>query len=194
MIQTRGCPGGVRHVFHRNDGFTLVEIMIGTALSVMILAGALGAFLFVGRTEARIQNYNEMETTARNALETFADDARPASAITWNRRDSITLSVNSLPVTYAYDSTNHTFSRQDGAGIRTLVRGIKDGSFVIQGYTVAGTAITALSTEADLAAAGDSTKQLDVSFALLRANRAAATATDTVLSARIILRNKVAAQ
>lgn len=194
MITVCPCAPGSHRLRRQKNGFTLVEIMMGTALSVFILAGALAAFLFMGRTEVNIQNYNDMEAEARHALDVFAEDARPASAVTWNNRNSITLTVNSAPVTYTYDDVSHTFLRRDGVGAQTLVRGIKDGSFAIRGYTVAGTAITAFLSEEDLIAASRSTKQLDISFDLLRSHRPTVTATDAGLSARFILRNKVAAQ
>ena len=43
--------------------------MIGAALSSFILAGVLSTFLFLGRSGANIQNYNDMESQARSALE-----------------------------------------------------------------------------------------------------------------------------
>jgi type II secretory pathway pseudopilin PulG len=174
----------------RARGFTLVEIMIGVGLSAFILAGVLTTFLFLGRSGANVQNYNDMETQARRCLEVFAVDARQASAITWNSATSVTLVVNSTPITYAYTgSTPRTFTRQDVSGTHTLLTGIVIFSF--KAYTITGTEITDFSTAAALATAGNSTKQLQLSLATSRSNSTVVEATNTVLSARFILRNKI---
>jgi prepilin-type N-terminal cleavage/methylation domain-containing protein len=177
-------------------GFTLVELMIGAALSSFILAGVLSTFLFLGRSGANVQNYNDMEAQARRCLEMFAEDVRQASAITWTSSTSITLTVNSASITYAYvlDPTNTTlvmrkrFSRTDAAGTRVLLTGITTFSF--KAYTITGTEITDFSSAGALSTAGNSTKQLQLSLATARSSQTVVDATNTVLSARFILRNK----
>jgi prepilin-type N-terminal cleavage/methylation domain-containing protein len=172
-------------------GFTLVEVMIGAALSAFILAAVLSSFLFLGRSGANVRNYNDMEAQARKALELFAEDVRQASAITWNSTTSITLVVNSATILYAYDSGAAAFVRRDAAGSRTLLTGITPGSFSFKGYTITGSEITAMSTPSDLVVAGNATKQLQISLAASRTSTTVVAATNTVLSARFILRNKV---
>lgn len=179
----------------RSRGFTLVEVMIGATLSSFILAGIMSSFLFIGRSGANVQNYNDMESQSRKALEVFAEDVRQASAITWNGTfsgsTSITLVVNSLPVIYGYSASTRVFVRRDSTSTKVLVTGIIPGTFSFKGYTITGAEITALSTAAELAAAGNSTKQLQISLAASRTNTTVVAATNTVLSARFILRNKV---
>ncbi|MBL9214655.1 MAG: prepilin-type N-terminal cleavage/methylation domain-containing protein [Opitutaceae bacterium] len=175
----------------RRRGFTLVEVMIGAALSSFILAGVLSSFLFLGRSGANVQNYNDMESQARKALEIFAEDVRQASSITWNSSTSITLTVNAASVLYAYDGTARTFVRRDAASTRVLISGVTPGSFSFKGYTITGTEIAALSSAAELAYASNSTKQLQISLAASRTNTTVVAATNTVLSARFILRNKI---
>src|SRR3954470_17436238 len=92
----------------RTAGFTLVEIMIGSTISVFILAGVMAAFLMLGRSGYNAASYSMMESEARRALEMFSEEARMASNITWNGSDSVTLRVvtssGTQLVTYAYDS------------------------------------------------------------------------------------------
>src|SRR5688572_9109286 len=66
----------------RLSAFTLAEVMIGVSVSAFIMAGVMSTFLFLGRSGANIQNYNDMEAQARQALEVFAQDTRQASSIT----------------------------------------------------------------------------------------------------------------
>ena len=99
----------------RRQGFTLVEVLMGSALSVFILAGILSTFLFLGRSGVNVQNYNDMEAQARKALEYFAEDTRQASAIAWTSTTSLTLTINAVPIVYSYDTTAKSFSRRESA-------------------------------------------------------------------------------
>ena len=171
-------------------GFTLVEIMVGSTLASFILAGILSTFLFLGRSGANVQNYSDMEAEARKALEVFAEDVRQASAISWTSNVAITLTVNSASVAYYYDSATRSFYRRDATSTRTMVSGISAGSFTFKAFNVAGTEM-ALATAANLATASVSTKQLQISLESTRTSRTVVAATNTVLSARFILRNKI---
>ncbi|WP_414663210.1 PilW family protein [Horticoccus sp. 23ND18S-11] len=171
-------------------GFSLVEIMIGATLSALILAGTMSTFLFLGRSGANIQNYSDMESQARKALEIFAEDARQASAITWTSDTQITLTVNSANVVYTYSNANRTFSRVDATSNRVLISGITSGTFLFRGYNLSGVLLP-VTTAAELAAAGTNTKQLQISLQASRTNQTVVAATNTVLSARFILRNKI---
>lgn len=172
-------------------GFTLVELMISAALSSFILAGVLSTFLFLGRSGVNVQNYSDMEGQARKALEMFAEDTRQASAITWNSNTSVTLVVNAVNIQYTYDSTAQTFSRSVGGGTATtIITGITSGTFSFRAFNVAGSELP-LATAANLTAAGSSTKQLQISLQCQRSNVTVVAVTNTVLSARFILRNKI---
>lgn len=171
-------------------GFTLTEIMVGATLAGFILAAVLSTFLFLGRSGANIRNYSDMESQSRKGLEIFAEDVRQASAIVWVSTSQISLTVNSAAVVYVYDTTARTFSRVDGGSNRVLISGITAGTFTFRAYNVVGTPLP-LSTAAELAAASSSTKQLQISLEASRTNQTVVAATNTVLSARFILRNKI---
>lgn len=170
----------------RIRGFTLVELMIGAALSTFILAGVLSTFLFLGRSGASVQGYNDMEARSRGCMELFAEDVRQATDIAWNSSTSVTLTVNGAAVTY--DCTGASFARTDAAGRRVLFTGIT--AFAFKAYNITGTEITDFSTAAALTTAGTATKQLQISLTAKRSNTTAVDATNAVLSARFILRNK----
>jgi Tfp pilus assembly protein PilW len=189
MITTILSPIPSRRVKRRLAGFTLVEIMISASLAAFIMAGMLSTFLFLGRSGANIQNYTDMESQARSALERFAEDVRQASAITWTSNVQISLTVNSATIVYLYSSGTGLFSRVDASSNRTLLSGITPNSFSFQAYSVTGTELP-LSSAANLTAAGANTKQLQISLKTSRKNQTVAAATNTVLSARFILRNK----
>lgn len=169
----------------RQRGFTLVEVLIGASLSTVILAGVLMTFLFLGRSGANLQNYSDMEAEARRGLELFAQDVRQASAITWNSEVSVTLTVNAAAITYAYDSAQRVFFRN---GFR-LINGVTPGTFSLTGYNLNGIALNTTNAAQRLVA-NTATKQLQLSLQATRTSTTVVDATNTVLSARFILRNK----
>ncbi|MDI1320454.1 MAG: prepilin-type N-terminal cleavage/methylation domain-containing protein [bacterium] len=180
-------------------GFTLVEMMIGAALSSFILAGVLSTFLFLGRSGANMQNYSDMESQSRKALEIFAEDVRQANAIAWNSAVSVTLTVNTAAVVYEYvNAAAATSTRPEGfyrtiaGNDRRLISGITPGSCSYKAYSVADSVNPLpLVTAANLTAASSTTKQLQLSLECTRTNVTVVAATNSVLSARFILRNKI---
>lgn len=198
-------------------GFTLVEVMIGAALGAFLLTAVLSTFLFLGRSGANLQNYSDMESQARKALELFAEDTRQASAITWISGNQIRLTV---------DGQYHTYTYADGAsantGTLTRVITVVSTSAVVsrmtlltgiihpvartsdadtactpffRGYNLNGVEFKAIQyaspSASDLTAASSGTKQLQISMEASRTSQTVASATNTVLSARFILRNKL---
>jgi prepilin-type N-terminal cleavage/methylation domain-containing protein len=168
-------------------GFTLVEILISSSLASFILTGVMTCFLFLGRSGANIQNYSDMEGQARRGLEQFAQDVRQASSITWNSNQSVTLVVDATNVTWTHSSG--ALTRQAGtATARTMLTGIT--AFTYKAYNITGTEITDLTSATALTTAGQATKQLQISLEAARRSNTVARATNLVLSARYILRNK----
>jgi prepilin-type N-terminal cleavage/methylation domain-containing protein len=163
-------------------GFTLVEVLIASGLAAFILTAVLTTFLFLGRSGVNVQNYNDMEAQSRRSLEQFAQDVRQASSITWTSSTDVTLVVDSANVRWSFASA--TFSRTAGGSTRAMITGITTFSF--KAYSITGVEISL----SDLAAAGRQTKQLQISLEAARTNRTVARATNLVLSARYILRNK----
>jgi len=181
---------------NRRGGFTLVELMIGASLGAFILAAVLSTFLFMGRSGANVQNYNDMESQARSALEIFAQDTRQASGIVWTDANTVVLTVGTDLVTYAYSSTSKNFRRTVVDTVpnpdvttsnRVLITGIT--SFSFSAYNITGANVP-ISTATERTAANGTTKQLQISLEAARNTQTVVAATNTVLSARFVLRNK----
>lgn len=155
----------------------------------MVMAGVMTAFLFVGRTSVSLRNYADLETQARNAMETFAQDVRMSSGVVWNSAESLTLTIQqgnvSTTATYTYDATARTFSRTIGTTTDILITSIR--SFAFNAYSIDTTAI---SLAAPTAATNTATKQIQISLETERINRTLALHTNKVISARFVLRNK----
>jgi prepilin-type N-terminal cleavage/methylation domain-containing protein len=186
MITTTLSPARDRALRHRR-GFSLVEVMIAATLGSVILLAVLTTFLFLGRSAANLRNYTDMESQARKALELFAEDTRQARTVTWTSADSVTLNVNTVTITY--DFSSGSFRRQIASGTPlTLLSGITNFTFLA--YTITGNAITDFSTSTARTTANNTTKQIQISLSAARTSQTVATATNLVLSARYVLRNK----
>lgn len=167
-------------------GHTLVEVMVASALATILLAAIMTMFLFTGRSSVNVGNYSDMETEARVGLERFGRDARQANSLTWLNENSVRLTVNTEDITYAYDSGASTFNRTDAAGTKALITGIR--KFKLIGNMITGEAVDLASMGAKQASSA--TKQIQIYVEATRSNPTVTTASNTVLSARFILRNK----
>ncbi|NBR09092.1 MAG: hypothetical protein EBT98_05520 [Opitutaceae bacterium] len=173
-------------------GFTLVEVMIGASIGTMILAGVMSTFLMLGRSGANVANYSTMEAESRRALEEFSQDLRMASAVTWTSPQSITLTVpnNYTPtsglVTYSYDSGTKIFSRSPSdsnslAGTsRVLIRKVQDFAY------------TRFDRMNNPSSADLTTKRIQLSMTARANSTTVSGASNIILSASYILRNKYA--
>lgn len=199
-------------------GFTLAEVMIGTTLSSFLLVGVLSTVLLMGRSSANIVNYSDIEAKARKSLEQFSRETRIAYDVPSFSATSVTLSIpdtTSAPkgtgtgaysVTYSFDTVNKLLTRTgppidnptgtsatttlltgvqqiSGTPLLNYYRYVKPTSYPVgQGY------IDGFSN--NTATASREIKQIEVSFLLQKQNVTVAAATNKVLSARFILRNK----
>lgn len=174
------------------SGFTLVEVMVSAALGGILLIAVLTSFLFLGRSGANMQNYAEMESQARRAIERFGQEVRMAKDAKWISSNSLELTVvtssgDEKTYIYTYDPAKRTFDRQHGSVTTTLLSGISE--FVFTAYQINTTSLD-LNNPDTLADASAVTKQIQISLSTVRSNRTVADATNTVISARFILRNK----
>ncbi len=187
-------PGAPSFGGRPGKAFTLVEVLIAATLSTFVLAGVLSAFLFLARTSFRSSGYSEMEAEMRRGLDTFARDTRSATDVRWNSAQSITLTVNGRPVTYAYDSsaaspTYRGFYRLEGDASSSLARTVLvhgvTPDFAFQRYKLVQPGVT------DNAAGNDrETKLLSLTLRAARTSVATVGASNSAVSARYMLRNK----
>lgn len=186
----------------RRRAFTLVEVLIGSTLGVIVLAGVLSAFLFLGRAGVAVQNYSDMEAQAREAMETFALDVRMAYDVSWTvsggEATAVTITVEEngaeARYTYVYDSAAGTFTRQRSQPttgvVRVLISGIKRNASVdfFTAYKIDTQRIDFSTTTTT--AAANMTKQIQISLEAERLRTTLGATTNKVVSARFVLRNK----
>jgi prepilin-type N-terminal cleavage/methylation domain-containing protein len=174
----------------RRSGFTLVEILISSVLGSIVMAGVLSTFLFIGRSAVSVSNYGEMEAEARRGLEMFSQDVRMARDLTNFSATSVTLTVPTSTgvhfVIYSYNAGTKTFFRRAGATATAaaaatpvpIIRHVE--VFSLKRYNL----------QQQLASNNLETKQLQLELRAVRRDFTKAINTNTVLSARFIMRNK----
>ena len=168
--------------------------MIGAALSSVVLAGVLSAFLMLGRSGVNLAGYSVAESEMRRGLEEFSQDVRMASNLTWNSATSVTLTVpnnyaSSTPlpnlVTYAYDSATATFRRRPGDAASTV-----DPTIFIR--DVSSFSFTRYNRLDAVAASNAETKRIQITLNVRKTGRTLVAANTTLVSASYTLRNKPA--
>ena len=197
----------------KSAGFTLVEVMICATIGSFILAGILSVFVMLVRSSTGLYNYVGMESEARRGLERFSEDTRMASAINWTDSTRVTLTVPHAgdsyanTITYYWDTATfdrvepptHPFIRSEattnssgtstGTTTTTLVHDVS--SFQFDRWTAGG----ATGVQAN---SNTNTDQLQIHLTLRKQSSqfgqqtsGVVAATNLVVSARYILRNKL---
>jgi prepilin-type N-terminal cleavage/methylation domain-containing protein len=179
-------------------GFTLAELLIATGLSAIVLAAVLSTALMTTKSGYLLNGYLDMEAQARHALEQFGQDARMADSVEWGKDADGKRLVQLILIdraggrtTYIYDSDKQQLIR-DG---EVLISGIQTFNFTAYAYGIDPG--TGLPTFNDIVPAvtpvgqlQNETKMVQISLSAVRSRNTLADATNTVVSARFVLRNK----
>jgi prepilin-type N-terminal cleavage/methylation domain-containing protein len=179
-----------RHCRKRR-GFSLVEVLLAMSISSLALAAVLSTVTFIARSSVSTTDYAEMDREARTALEIFARDVRMASGAPDFVEDvSVNLVVlnssGTTSVNYTYVSGTATFYREYGeSGQQALIKNIEPGSFHLTRYSIADVDGVQQKAENPL-----ETKQIQLQLRSVRTGPAKAFASNNVVSARYVMRNK----
>jgi YD repeat-containing protein len=174
--------------------------MIAATLAAVVLVGVLATALTITRSGYLLVNYIDMERQARHALETFAVDARVTESVEWTRASETApltaiklIQPSGTQITYTYDQAKQTLVRSTpGATSMTLITGIQSFSFTAYKYKNAS-GPEPIATTTNLTQMANETKMVQLSLSALRTRSALADATNTVVSARFVLRNRIIA-
>jgi hypothetical protein len=105
----------------RTAGYTITELVVGTALSLIVLAAILAAYTFLGRNLTRMANLQQLEASSRRTMDAFAKDVNAASQINSCSAAQLVLQMppdmGSISVTYDYNSASGVLTRVESAGV-----------------------------------------------------------------------------
>lgn len=181
-------------------GFTLVEVMISSALAAVVMTAVLSTFVFMGRNLARLASHQALETESRKALHYLRRDFAAAQTVksgTTPGAANVTLVLPAGEVTYTYDSTTRNLRRQATFGASpdlTLLRNpsCECTSFAFRYFTTSDSAPTNQVTPS--LNVPYSIKQIQVGFTVESPSTwsAQSRARYDAASSRFLLRNRVA--
>lgn len=104
-------------------GFTLVEVMVATGISVIVVAVVLALSFFSGRSFVAMTNYTDLGLSSQLAMDKFSREVRQANSVTAWRSNSITfMDANGNSVTYFYDANTKALSRMSGGQTNTYLK------------------------------------------------------------------------
>jgi prepilin-type N-terminal cleavage/methylation domain-containing protein len=96
--------------------FTLVELLIGMALSSMLMLAVLSSYVFLGRALTRLALQQELERQSRGTIARLTADISMAQSVTSANDTTLALTLPAGTVTYTYNSTTKTLTRTASFG------------------------------------------------------------------------------
>ena len=172
----------------RRSGMTLVELMVALGAGALLLAAVATVWVFTSRSFVAIGNYVDMDNASRNTLDAMSQEIRGAQALVFYRTNQITLqnpTNSSIPYfSYIFDPSAATLVRSNNAGNKILLR---ECDYVI--FNVAQRNVTNNFQFYSTADQPTLTKLVDVSWKCSRKILGAKVNTESVQTAKIVLRN-----
>lgn len=170
----------------RRAAFTLIELMVATALS-LVVATAIGLLAFFSsRSFVAMTNYLEMAQFSRLALDKMSMEIRQAGRLTAYTTNSLTFQdVNGNPLRFAYDSGSRRLFRISGGVTNTYLTECDALRFWIYQHTVVSNTF-----ECYTSAFITNARVVRVNWKCSRPILGIKATTDSVLSATIALRNR----
>lgn len=181
-------------------GFTLVEVLISSALAAVLMAAVLSSFVFLGRSLTRLANRQTLEAKGRQALTYLRADFALAQAVksgTTPTSSSVTLTLPAGEITYTYDSTAQRLRRQANFGPNPDLSLLQNDTCVCTAFAFSYYTTTNGTPTSQVTAGVEvpySIKQIQVNFTLQTPGTAspATQSTYDVVSSRFLIRNKQA--
>jgi hypothetical protein len=170
----------------RRSGATLVELLFALGAGALLLAAVATVWVFTGRSFVAIGNYADMDNASRNTLDVMSRDIRGAQSLVLPySTNKITLrNPDGTLFSYAYNPTAATLVRSSGAGNTILLRQCEYVTFHVSQRNVSNN--FQFYTAADQPGL---TKLVDVSWKCSRKILGAKLNTESVQTAKIVLRN-----
>jgi len=169
----------------KTAAFTLVEVMVASALGVLALAVVGSISWFSGRSFVAIANYADLDQTSQFALDKMSKEIRQARQLTSFSPNSLTFSdIDNNALSFIYDPETRTLVRVSGGETNTLLRGCDFLQFSKYQHTAISNTFDAYEP-----AYVTNTKLVQVSWLCSRTILGAKVNTESVQSAKIALRN-----
>ncbi len=107
---------------NREDGFTIVEMLVSVSIGMLILGISLSMFYVQRKTFSLHEESLEMQQNSRAALDMMTRDVRMAGpnnaggGLTVSQSGTITFFINTDSITYKLDADDNEIERRENAG------------------------------------------------------------------------------
>jgi Tfp pilus assembly protein PilW len=166
------------------SGFTLVEMMVATGLGLLVLAVIALATVFSARSFLAMGNYEELDSASRNALDIMTREIRQTKGLTAYATNQLTFQdYDGAALTYSWNAGSGVVTRQKGTTTTVLLKGCDFLAF--------GKSQRNPSNGFNFYPAVDAktVKLIDVSWVCSRQIKQQKVNTESVQTAKIVIRN-----
>lgn len=169
----------------RRGAFTLLEVLIASALAVVV-GGAIAAFtLFSSRTFVYMADFTDMNQSSQFALDEMSRQIRQAKELTSYSSNSLTfLDATNGNLQFSYDPSARTLVQTSGGKDITLLTDCDSLQFAVYQHTMISNTFDCYSVSAT-----NNTRVIQVDWTCSRDVYGKKAATETVETAEIVMRN-----
>ena len=169
----------------RIAAFTIIELMVATALGSLVLAVMLFAVLFGARAFAAMDNYMDLDQKSEQTLDYFSRELRQADRLTAFSVNSISFVNNSgVTVQYSYDTNAQTLNRISGGVTNKYLSGCDSLTFSIYQRTPMSNTFEPFS-----ASSYTNAKLVQIDWHCARALEQVTANSESSQSAKVVIRN-----
>jgi len=164
---------------------TLMEILVASLIAALVFGVVLTLTIFATRSVLAMTNYTELDQASRNTLDVLTRDIRQATALNAFTANKIVLrNPDNTTCTYTYNQGTGTFVRSNNLGSQVLLESCDRLSFNISTRSPSpGFVFNSATNNIALA------KLIDVSWRCSRQIRAQKVNTESIQTAKIVMRN-----
>ncbi len=189
-MKTRFRPSPDCNVKRRRAGWSLIELMIAMVCGMIILGSLMVVCVFAARSYLAIANYRDLDDRSRNALDTMSYDIRTMDLVTNYASNTISLvALDGSSVTYNWDSNTTAFTRTYTPAGGTATTSILLTNCTTLFFHVYSQRPIGSFQFPDASTNVFQTKLIDVSWRCARAIFGAETNSESVQTAKIVIRN-----
>ncbi len=171
-------------------GWSLIELMIAMLCGMIILGSLMVVCVFAARSYLAIANYRDLDDRSRNALDTMSYDIRTMEVVTNFASNTITLvALDGSAVNYTWNSNTTAFTRTYTPAGGTATTSILLTNCTTLFFHVYSQRPTNSFQFPDTSSNPTQTKLIDVSWRCARAIFGVETNSESVQTAKIVIRN-----
>jgi len=175
-----------RPAIGRWRAFTLVEFLVVMAIGTIMMAAVASLTLYTARSFAMLANYVELDNQSRTALDTLTRDVRQVVFLDDFASNKLVLvDYDGQRLSYTYDVDKRTLTRSKANESKVLLTECDELVFNIwQRNTLSNSYDLVATTNPDL------TKAIDVTWICSRKILGAKVNTESVQTARVVIRKQ----